>query len=91
VLRPYVVRIDHNYPMHMIGHDYVCTQFHVGEMLRDGTPTLVSNFAKIVQLHRIPFWGLPAHNFSKQICALVGNYRHEIRARLSVIIAFQAG
>jgi hypothetical protein len=62
----------------------MCAQFHEWEMIGDGAPTFVRDFAEIVQYHYFIF------DFPKQTNALIRDDGHEIRACLCVIISLQA-
>jgi hypothetical protein len=70
--------------MHVIGHNHVRAQFHVGNMFGDGAPAFVGDIPEIVQLH------FPSGNFTKQASAMAGDDRHKVRARLRIIVTCQA-
>lgn len=74
---------NRDYPMHMIWHDHIRTQLHVGKMFGNGTPTFVRDFAEIVQHHFL------VHNFPEQQIALIRHDRDKISAGLGVVIFLQ--
>ena len=73
--RPYGLMVI-NYPMHMIGHDHIRTQFNMLKMPWYCTPTFIRDGSEIVQNH------FCISNFPEQTIALIRNKGHKIRTRL---------
>ncbi len=76
--------INHNDPMHVIGHDAEFIQCHIRSELGSLVPFLQGNLAQGIQPHH------PVNDPAEQPFPLVGIHGDEVRAGLGVIVSLQA-
>jgi len=70
--------------MNVIGHYHKTIQFYFLADMRGASPFFLNDVSILIQPN------FPLNNFTKQTFPVLGNHGYEIRARLRIIVFFQA-